>query len=112
MSWFILSDPDFNPKEAKKMEEQLKKMEKKSEKKTFKGTAKAVGIAAKLSPKSQRKKDLLLNSTAQLKVLILSILPALFTFTKESQDGKNIQSLWVMEKMLAANPTVCESHHW
>ncbi|KAL4236528.1 C2 domain [Mactra antiquata] len=60
-------DPDFNPKEAKKMEEELKKMEKKSEKKTFKGTAKAVGLAAKLSPKSQRKKDLLLNSTAQLK---------------------------------------------
>lgn len=50
------------------MEEELKKMEKRNEKKTFKGTAKAVGLAAKLSPKSQRKKDLLLNSTAQLKV--------------------------------------------
>lgn len=50
------------------MEEELKKMEKKNEKKTFKGTAKAVGLASKLSPKSQRKKDALLSSTAQLKV--------------------------------------------
>jgi hypothetical protein len=61
-------DPDFNPKEAKKMEEELKKMEKKNEKKTFKGTAKSVALASRLSPKSQRKKDALLNSTAQLKV--------------------------------------------
>ncbi|XP_060603706.1 otoferlin-like isoform X2 [Ruditapes philippinarum] len=60
-------DPDFNPKEAKKMEEELKKMEKKNEKKTFKGTAKSVALASRLSPKSQRKKDALLNSTAQLK---------------------------------------------
>ena len=65
-----LADPDFNPKEAKKMEEALKKMEKK-EKKTLKGTAKAVGLAARLSPKAQRKKDLLLNSTAQLKVCLI-----------------------------------------
>ena len=65
--YLIIPDPDFNPKEAKKMEEALRKMEKK-EKKTFKGTAKAIGLAAKLSPKAQRKKDLVLNSTAQLKV--------------------------------------------
>ena len=52
------------------MEEALKKMEKK-EKKTLKGTAKAVGLAARLSPKAQRKKDLLLNSTAQLKVCLI-----------------------------------------
>ncbi|XP_053394701.1 otoferlin-like isoform X1 [Mercenaria mercenaria] len=60
-------DPDYNPKEAKKMEEELKKMEKKNEKKTFKGTAKSVALASRLSPKSQRKKDALLSSTAQLK---------------------------------------------
>ena len=73
--YFIIPDPDFNPKEAKKMEEALRKMEKK-EKKTFKGTAKAVGLAAKLSPKAQRKKDLVLNSTAQLKVcLLLHVVP-------------------------------------
>lgn len=67
---YNISDPDFNPKEAKKMEEELKKMEKKNEKKTFRGTAKAVGLASKLSPKSQRKKDKLLTSTAQLRVRI------------------------------------------
>ncbi|PVD23896.1 hypothetical protein C0Q70_17171 [Pomacea canaliculata] len=36
--------------------------------KTFKGTAKAVSLAKQLSPRAQRKKEKLLNSTAQLKV--------------------------------------------
>ena len=62
-----ISDPDYNPKEAKKLEDALKKMEKK-EKRTLRGTAKAVSLAQKLSPKAQRKKDALMNSTAQLKV--------------------------------------------
>ena len=52
------------------MEEALKKMEKK-EKRTLKGTARAVSLAQRLSPKSQRKKDLLANSTAQLKVCFI-----------------------------------------
>ena len=63
----VFPDPDFNPKEAKKMEEALKKMEKK-EKRTLRGTVKAVSLAQRLSPKAQRKKDVILNSTAQLKV--------------------------------------------
>lgn len=65
----LVTDPDFNPKEAKKMEEELKKMEKKTEKRTFKATAKAVALVSKLSPKAQRKQEALLNSTAQLKVI-------------------------------------------
>ena len=54
------------------MEKELKKMEGKKELKeskiTFKGTAKAISLAAKLSPKSQRRKDKIATSTAQLKV--------------------------------------------
>ena len=49
------------------MEEALKRMEKK-EKRTLRGAVKAVSLAQRLSPKAQRKKDVLLNSTAQLKV--------------------------------------------
>ncbi|KAL5015843.1 hypothetical protein ScPMuIL_005432 [Solemya velum] len=61
-------DPDFNVKQAKKMEQEFKKMEKKSEKHTLKGTAKAISLASKLSPKTQRKKEKELSATAQLKV--------------------------------------------
>ena len=50
------------------MEEELKKAEKRAEKRTLKATARAVSLATRLSPKSQRKKDKLLNNTAQLKV--------------------------------------------
>ncbi|XP_071147847.1 otoferlin-like isoform X5 [Mytilus edulis] len=60
-------DPDYNPKEAKKMEATLKKMEKQDEKRTLKGTAKAVTLASKMSPKAQRKKDKAKNTTSQLK---------------------------------------------
>ncbi|XP_046585626.1 otoferlin-like isoform X5 [Haliotis rubra] len=62
-------EDDTDPKHAKKMEKELKKMEKKEagDKKTLKGTAKAVSLAKQLSPKTQRKKDKLLNSTSQLK---------------------------------------------
>ena len=66
--FILLDDPDFNPKEAKKMEATLKRMEEKNEKRTFKGTAKAVTLASKLSPKAQRKKDKAKNTTSQLKV--------------------------------------------
>jgi phytoene dehydrogenase-like protein len=68
---FFPDDPDYNPKEAKKMEATLKKMEKqdeKNEKRTLKGTARAVTLANKLSPKAQRKKDKAKNTTSQLKV--------------------------------------------
>ena len=41
---------------------------KEGKKHTFKGTAKAVSLAAKLSPKSQRKKEKADCNTAQLKV--------------------------------------------
>ena len=52
-----------NAKQAKKMEKELKKMEKQEDKRT-----KTSSLAKQLSPKSQRKKDKLLSSTAQLKV--------------------------------------------
>lgn len=67
---FACVSDDTDPKHAKKMEKELKKMEKKEagDKKTLKGTAKAVSLAKQLSPKTQRKKDKLLNSTSQLKV--------------------------------------------
>ena len=59
------------------MEKELKKMEGKKELKeskiTFKGTAKAISLAAKLSPKSQRRKDKIATSTAQLKVCYVYI---------------------------------------
>ncbi|KAK3090409.1 hypothetical protein FSP39_011632 [Pinctada imbricata] len=61
-------DPDFNPKEAKKMEAQLKKIEK-QEGSDGKKTFKSVGLAAKLSPKAQRKKNKADKSTAQLKTI-------------------------------------------
>ena len=48
------------------MEKKLKKLEGK-DKKGQKGTGKG-GLASKLSPKAQRKKDKLLSNTAQLKV--------------------------------------------
>ncbi|XP_041358290.1 otoferlin-like [Gigantopelta aegis] len=53
-----------NARQAKKMEKELKKMEKQEDRK-----AKSSSLANQLSPKSQRKKDKLLSSTAQLKVL-------------------------------------------
>ena len=55
---------------SKKAEKDAKKAEKKEagDKKTFKGTAKAVTLAKQLSPRTQRKKEKLLNNTAQLKV--------------------------------------------
>ena len=69
---FPLTDPEFDPKEAKKSEKELKKMEEKqeSEKKlTFRGAAKTVSLASKLSPKTQRKKEKTNANTAQLKVI-------------------------------------------
>lgn len=54
-------------KHTKKQEGKKEKREV-GEKKTFKGTAKAVSLAKQLSPRAQRKKEKLLNSTAQLKV--------------------------------------------
>lgn len=68
----FLDDPDYNPKEAKKMEATLKKMEKQDEKRTLKGTAKAVTLASKMSPKAQRKKDKAKSTTSQLKVFFRS----------------------------------------
>ena len=51
------------------MEKELKAMEGKEKKKhTLRGAAKAVSLASKLSPKSQRKKEKLDSTTAQLKV--------------------------------------------
>ena len=70
----VASDPDYDPKQAKKSEKELKKMESKKDgteekkKHTFRGAAKAVSLAAKLSPKSQRKKEKMCANTAQLKV--------------------------------------------
>ena len=61
------TDPDFNPKKAKKLEKELKKMEKGDADKEKKGT-KASSLAAKLSPRSQRKKEKLYCNTTQLKV--------------------------------------------
>ncbi|XP_053394702.1 otoferlin-like isoform X2 [Mercenaria mercenaria] len=81
-------DPDYNPKEAKKMEEELKKMEKKNEKKTFKGTAKSVALASRLSPKSQRKKDALLSSTAQLKQGISGYVNKAFSRKDEMDENE------------------------
>ena len=71
----VLADPDYDPKQAKKLEKELKKFEDKKEegggddkkKHTLKGAAKAVNLASKLSPKSQRKKKITAN-IAQLKV--------------------------------------------
>ena len=67
-------DTEADPKQAKKLEKQLKIMEGRKEKEesskrlpTFKGTAKAVNLAHKLSPKLQRKKDKN-DQVAQLKV--------------------------------------------
>ena len=77
---FVFSDPEFDPKAAKKMEKELKKMEKEGKegdkegkkdgkgKISFKGAASAVKLASKLSPKSQRRKDKLNSNVAQLKV--------------------------------------------
>ncbi|XP_052775587.1 otoferlin-like isoform X2 [Mya arenaria] len=79
-------DPDFNPKEAKKMEEEIRKMEKRNEKQKFKNTAKAIGLATKLSPKSQRKKDKLINSTAQLKTSVAGHINKAFTFMTGDAD--------------------------
>ena len=42
--------------------------ESKPKKHTLRGAAKAVSLAAKLSPKSQRKKEKMASTTAQLKV--------------------------------------------
>lgn len=80
--WVFPDDPDYNPKEAKKMEATLKKMEKqdeKNEKRTLKGTARAVTFANKLSPKAQRKKDKAKNTTSQLKVQNLKLPSFLIT---------------------------------
>ena len=57
-----------NAKQAKKMEKELKKMEKQEDKRT-----KTSSLAKQLSPKSQRKKDKLLSSTAQLKVCLTGL---------------------------------------
>lgn len=60
-----VDDPDYNPKEAKKLEKQMEKQD--EQKKTFRGAAKAVSLASKLSPKAQQKKSNA-PTTAQLKV--------------------------------------------
>ena len=77
MYWIIFHwtlDAEADPKQAKKLEKQLKIMEGRKEKEeaskklpTFKGTTKAVHLAHKLSPKLQRKKDKN-DQVAQLKV--------------------------------------------
>ena len=64
----VVLDPEYDPKEAKKQERELRKLEKADDKKTFKGTAKAVALAQKLSPKTQRKKNTIDPNTARLTV--------------------------------------------
>lgn len=64
-------DPDYDPKEARKLEKELQRMESKKDgerKVTLKGFSKAVSLAAKLSPKSQRHKDKRPSNIAELKV--------------------------------------------
>lgn len=68
----IWSDPDYDPKEAKRLEKELLKIESKKDvdkkQQPPKKVSKAGGLVAKLSPKSQRKKDTGANNIAQLKV--------------------------------------------
>ena len=65
----VYLDPDFDPKEAKKQEKQLKRLEKEEgAKHTLKGPAKAVTLAQKLSPKAQRKKEKTDPNIAKLQV--------------------------------------------
>ena len=66
---FVLSDPDFDPKEALKQERELEKLEKMEDKRTLKGAAKAVALAHKLSPKAQRKKTQIDPNIARLTVI-------------------------------------------
>ncbi len=71
------AETEADPKQAKKLEKQLKIMEGRKDKEeaskkhhhhhTFRGTAKAVNLAHKLSPKLQRKKEKN-DQVAQLKV--------------------------------------------
>ena len=63
-----LLDPDYDPKQAKKFEKELKKMEGEEKKHTLRGTAKAVALTQRLSPKAQRKKDKIDPNIAKLKV--------------------------------------------
>ena len=61
----VVDDPEYNAKEAKKLEKQMEKQD--EQKRTFRGAAKAVSLASKLSPKAQQKKSAT-PATAQLKV--------------------------------------------
>ncbi|ESO89647.1 hypothetical protein LOTGIDRAFT_125029, partial [Lottia gigantea] len=58
-------------KEVKKMEKELKRLEKKELVEKKMTSAKAATLAKQLSPKSQRKKEQVLNNTAQLKIIKL-----------------------------------------
>ena len=71
----VSGDVEF--KQTKKGEKDAKKGDKKEggDKRTFKGTARAVTLAKQLSPRTQRKKDKLMNNTAQLKVSFVLGLP-------------------------------------
>ena len=66
--YIFLLDPDYDPKQAKKFEKELKKMEGEEKKHTLRGTAKAVALTQRLSPKAQRKKDKIDPNIAKLKV--------------------------------------------
>src|SRR6218665_2230029 len=76
----VKSDSDYDPKEAKKLEKELMKMEgRQTEQKryTMRGLSKAVSLAAKLSPKSKRRKDKILHiAEFQVKVVMCFQCPA------------------------------------
>ncbi|XP_056017603.1 otoferlin-like isoform X2 [Ostrea edulis] len=89
----VVDDPDFNPKEAKKLEKQMEKQD--EQKKTFRGAAKAVSLASKLSPKSQQKKSNT-PAAAQLKTLKtgLGLLNSAFDMSEEeAEQGKKKKAL-------------------